>query len=395
MDTTHGTEEADMPIQFFTAVGSGELPNEALPEGYGDPITFITEKLEEDPGLLDSCVAPYLAMNESQNTNPGIFQQYGNAHPGTRIAQLLSCNSDLSVEIGYGDHVYPTLTGTPSIRHRTPDLIIEDLDTDMCDWNRVLPVVEGYVCRPVKVDDRVFVLDGARHCLVGTQHSNQISVLDLSEFGDVACVPFSSCTVGDDVRDLTVNPSTSLEGKSVFAIIQGRVIHAHDCIVQGQHVHVSVTPALLGARQTEDVVLHGGLSPHHSVYYPTHADSQYIYSEEFLNGSFLVVVDSTKHYVYNANQGILIGRHKFTFNGLASGILQNLGTGLLCHTALERWSPNQTTLVKAGRKFYPNHSVGNGSAAIHPYPTDSAEILIDSDMGEHGLMNLFTIQEDG
>lgn len=380
-------------LSNYIVAGYGERSNEALPDSYGDPLGHLISALESDAGLIDSCRVPFVAMNVTHNVNPGRTLFGNNQDPNTVTIPMRSCHSDLSVSIGYGDHTFPTLTGTANIRHKTPDLYIEDLDVDMVNWNRVLPVVEGYVCRPVHIDNRIYLIDAAEHCVVGCEGSIQVSVIDFTELGDVTCVPFSTCTIGEsDRRNVTLPDTYDLTDKSVIAVVNGRLIIPAQCKRNGQLVFLDISNVSMGYQQIDDKVLHGKASYQQSVYFPDANDFNYLSSDAYVEDSFLVIVDTPKLYSTYSSLGIRIGRHKFLYHGYEQGFLQNMATQLLCHTVTDRHVISQKCLLKSDRKFHPNHSVGMISDAVHFQPADTEDILIDSDMESHKLLQLFAIR---
>jgi hypothetical protein len=384
-----------MAISEFIVANRGIIPNEPLADDLSpDILSYLLYRLDNDPGLLDQCLVEYNATNTTQNGDFGSFNYASNYHPNAKFVLLKDLTVDASVVLQYGNHAIPSTIGTVNLRHHMPDVVITDQGLDMCNWSRALPVIEGHICRPVQYAEKVFALDGVRWLLAGRPSTPKISVLDFSDIGDIVTVPLANCTFSaTDPRVVTAPTSIDMTGKTVMAVVQGRLILPYDCKVAGQSVFLNISHVNTGYYQVEDKVALGELDPHNSVYYPTLDDYQYLTSPDYVRDSFLVLVDTPTIHATHTPEQLRIGRNRFIFKMPNIGILMNPTTGLLCHTLVERVTEQQLVLCKSGKRYYPNHSDDGLTTAVHPGPTDAEGHRIDSDRMPHSLLTVYAIKE--
>lgn len=385
-----------VPLEEFTVLTDLELPNEPLPAHFGNPIDFIIQELESDVGLLDSCRVPYVAVNATRNSCPGRAVNAYRQHPDAKHVRMIECTSDVSIKIGYGHHNTPSIDGNSNTKHLSPDIFFEDTGHADWDWNNVLPVIEGFVRQPVHVGNRTFALNSTKYCAVANSGTVQTAILDFNPLGEIECVPFEQCErVSSDTRDLIIPSHIDIDGKSILAVVQGRVLPPVRCCVTGRMVHVNLNGKEVASRHVADKTSMGALTFQQNVYLPTYEDSQFISSDEFIETSFFVIVDTPNMYSANSPLGVRLGRYDFICDGKLTGILQNRSTDKLCHVLIERANETQRHILKAGSKYHTMNCSGLITDQVYLEVMDSAEdILTDIDMAEHELYDIFTIGDN-
>ena len=378
----------------FMAFGSTPLTANDYTNYYGDMFGYLIDSLEDNPALIPSCKVHYAANNVTERYDPGISSCGEFEHPNTKYVRYGSYNNDISVTFGYGDHLKPSLVGTVNIRHKCPDIYINDDGLNKYDWNHVVPVIEGYVCQPSVVGNRLYALDGSQHGVCGVNGQVQVGVLDFSDIGVVTTVPFSDCT-RTGAYGFTIPTQYSLKNATVMMCVKGRLIPQHRCTIIGNIVIPDIKALEVACWSGYDKALHGITTPHQSVYYLTQTDINYLNSDNYVKEGFMIIVATDKPIVCSVYDNMVrINRNRMLFQGKVDGLLVNEATGLIQPAMVERYTSTQTHFMKSGKRYNPQVSSGINTTAIHLNPTTTGEdTLLDIDYTRHVVWRIKTLEK--
>lgn len=377
----------------FKVLGEIPITADMYTNFFGEPLEYILAAIDEDPTLLLGCSAPYAALNVTQQFNHGPTQVGLYSHPNDRIVRYGSYTTDQSVTIYYGNHLFPSITGNSNTRYRSPDIVIEDADQDRYPWNAILPVIEGYVCRPMVAGERLYAIQGSQHGICGCNNQVQVGVVDFSEIGNITCIPFSDCTALEN-GGVQLPSTYALDNANIFLVIRGRLLPPNKCTCIGHTVYPKLTAMDVASWYIFDDALHGRTSPFQSVVYPRPAHFSYFGSEEYYTESFVVVVPCiTKVETALFDSYTRLNRNRFLFQGLTDGFLVNLRTGLIQPSWVDRYSETQTHILKSDKRYHPTYTKGQANGAVYLNPDATEGSVVDIDYADHGVWRIFTRED--
>ena len=113
-------------------------------------------------------------------------------------------------------------------------------------WNRCVPIVNGFVCRPVYVDNDLYGLDGAHLCWhTGNHFTPEVQLLDFTHVGDVEIGNIhvekhmdEKCVYArlvDSSHTWTFTTSKSLYEYTPIIVLSGMMIFSDQYSIKSEH----------------------------------------------------------------------------------------------------------------------------------------------------------------
>lgn len=146
--------------------------------------------------LTDKLVIGY------QCTLPGFIPGSSNPSHPLKIWDILGTLN--TFDTTYADCT-SEVEGTFAIRRNLPDIRVKIQDTaeEYPDLKNCIPVVNGFICRPIYKNSKLYGLEGSKMCWTTVKHSTpEIQLLDFNEVGDIVCTDISSTE--DTLRTVTI-----------------------------------------------------------------------------------------------------------------------------------------------------------------------------------------------
>lgn len=95
--------------------------------------------------------------------------------------------------------------GVFALRHNENDLkiSIQSDAEDYPDLKNCVPVVNGFICRPIYKNSKLYGLEGSKLCWTSSERATpEIQVLDFNSIGDIVCTDIAS--TADNMRTVTI-----------------------------------------------------------------------------------------------------------------------------------------------------------------------------------------------
>ena len=135
-------------------------------------------------------------------TLPGYIPGSSNPSHPLKIWDIL--NTLNTFDTTYADCT-SEVEGTFALRRNLTDIriSIQDDAEEYPDLKNCIPVVNGFICRPIYKNSKLYGLEGSKMCWTTVEHSTpEIQLLDFNDIGDIVCTDISTTT--DSLRTVTV-----------------------------------------------------------------------------------------------------------------------------------------------------------------------------------------------
>ena len=303
--------------------------------------------------------------------------------------------------VDYGEYLSDR-HGILAYRHNLPDLRIslyEGADPKP-DLNRCLPVVNGYVCRPIyrQEKEHLYALDGARLCWQQATHMTpEVQLIDFSLIGDISTHPIYLNAPSPEHDGFVLSFNSRNHGYSLDAdwiltskkydlrkytpiVVLGGIAILPDKITVFNHnscrfpvQDVPWDTALVYKKYLIDESSTTAEMHYDSLAVKDYLDSQ-MTADIFSKDTFVVLVHAPRLYV--ARVPVDVWQNGITMNLTAAlGLLLHDRTGTIRNYHLNTYSDRKELVIQNMEElFRADHPVRDGQLAfinpdhVHPFP---------------------------
>ena len=376
-----------MPPQLSYTLTSPPLAERPTDPYFGNPVGFLLNELANDDGLAESCKAEYVTSNLLHHDGYGKGYSVLGRSPTQFIVRLDSCYSGENANIGLGNHTNPTAEQSSYRSAKAPDIYIEK--SAFGDLDKFIPVIGGYVKKPVVIGNRIFAIDGAKDFHTG---NDGVGVLDFSDANTLEIVEFCDCEISSYVRPALKLPSSiDLTGKHILAVVKGRILPTNIFTMHEDNViEMEFDQEKLSFWHNDDLIVHGEANGRSfETYTPPTGDNvvKYVNSEAYMHESFFILLDVPVNIV-EYPVAIRQARNLFTISNYAEGILVNTSTGKVCHTITLKQGRKQGLVATSCAFYQPNHELGGAIYKGVPGDEVDKSNIHDSEMATHVVMGI-------
>ena len=116
---------------------------------------------------------------------------------------ICSVENSFGIDVGYSSHLYPEQINSRGIKWFLQDLVFTHTQRKhLVDFNNTIPVVNGVVCYPYVINDKLYAYQGAKLATKVSELNKNIVLIDFSPIGKINKVKLSDCEL-ESVTGLT------------------------------------------------------------------------------------------------------------------------------------------------------------------------------------------------
>ena len=112
----------------------------------------------------------------------------------TEELNIFSVENKFGIDVGYGSHLFPEQLNNRKIKWALQDLVVTaTTPKPAVDFNNTIPVVNGIVCYPKVIGNRLYAYQGSKIVSKIKDHNKNIVLVDFSPLGTLSTIKLSDC----------------------------------------------------------------------------------------------------------------------------------------------------------------------------------------------------------
>lgn len=270
---------------------------------------------------------------------------------GNTCLRYISYSDNSNLIRGIGTHTNPAAEGDQLSWFKYPDIYLEYENATETTWSNIVPIVEGYLCRPCVVGNRLYAVEGSQYgqCS-GTKNTVEVGGINFSAVGSIQIVPFTECTLS--LYSITVPSRYNVTDTVVFMVSKGRLVVPSTIVDQTITNPIHYTQYNNWSRY-DRILKSSADAVDTRTETVRYTDTLYPISPRYAKEGFLILVtpSSTVSDDYY-EQSVQLERNRILFQGAASGIVTNSLTGLIRPSYVQKRSANQTEFFLKGTNYH-------------------------------------------